>query len=998
MTLGTAGAFHSSAHLRRPLAGAGVVLGLAVVLAASAAGQAVSADALLGDARPISTPTYEQAADRYGIRLRDVDLGRGAPSDIALERVEAFMPGAQVVLGGAGGDTPTETPPVVMFAGRVVGADDSRAFLALSPFFAYGFVQCDGQTMLISSGRADEWRETVIYSVASLPEEFIDPSRFMCGSDGLELVGAASPEDGASGASREAPPCRVAYMAIDTDHEFTANLFGGNTTAAAAYAATLVGGMSSIYTRDFNCRVMISYLRLWETPADPWDQTDMGAQLSQFQSVWNSTQGGVFRHLAHIFSGRCLGGGVAWVGVVCNGTYGYALSSCLGGYFPYPIQNNSGANWDLFVVAHETGHNFGAPHTHDMNPQIDNCAGGDCSVCPNGTIMSYCHGCPSGMGCVRMEMHTRTVNEAILPHLNAVCSLAGAPFDGVALNFDGADDYVEVPGWGLVAPTTEITIEFWQFSDEQAQRSTFGMSTDQATNRCQAHVPWSTGAVFWDFGNINTGGRLTYSPPEQVAGRWQHFALVASQSGNKMEIYRNGVLEAQKAGMSPYNINAGHNLRIGALASSRFFNGRIDEFRVWNVARSAADIAANYDQTLTGNEPGLFAYYRLDEAQGTVAADSAGNHDGSLVGATWVPTNDCANDTGQCCFFDGTCMTTTHEACDAFGGSYQGDGTSCDAGPCPTPGACCGTGTAGVCAVMYEVDCAAAGGEFMGDGVTCDGIGPFPGYAVGFDGDDMVNVPSISGVASRTEITVELWQFVDAAATQSSFGFSPDHTFNRFQAHVPWSDGVVYWDFGNVNGGGRLAYSPPEPIVGSWQHFAFVASQSGAKMEIYRNGVLEAQKAGMDPRETGTYSLRVGVNGSGNYFRGRIDEFRIWNVARSAAEIAANFNTTLIGSEPNLLLYYRFDEGAGLSTSDLAGNLDGFLSGASWAATAACTAACDPCDVNCDGTVNGFDIDPFVGLLTGGGSPCSPCSGDVNGDGTVSGFDVDGFVTCLQGP
>ena len=62
------------------------------------------------------------------------------------------------------------------------------------------------------------------------------------------------------------------------------------------------------------------------------------------------------------------------------------------------------------VFTHELGHNFGAPHTHDLNPPVDNCAGGDCSVTPNGTIMSYCHGCPGGLENIRMEFHSRNID------------------------------------------------------------------------------------------------------------------------------------------------------------------------------------------------------------------------------------------------------------------------------------------------------------------------------------------------------------------------------------------------------------------------------------------------------------------------------------------------------------------------------------------------------------------------------------------------------------
>lgn len=58
---------------------------------------------------------------------------------------------------------------------------------------------------------------------------------------------------------------------------------------------------------------------------------------------------------------------------------------------------------------------------------------------------------------------------------------------------------------------------------------------------------------------------------------------------------------------------------------------------------------------------------------------------------------------------------------------------------------------------------------------------------------------------------------------------------------------------------------------------------------------------------------------------------------------------------------------------------------------------CCPCDTNCDGSVNGFDVEPLVGRLSGGDVGCSPCAGDANGDGSVNGFDIDPFVGMLTG-
>ncbi|MCG3125356.1 MAG: hypothetical protein CHACPFDD_00174 [Phycisphaerae bacterium] len=62
-----------------------------------------------------------------------------------------------------------------------------------------------------------------------------------------------------------------------------------------------------------------------------------------------------------------------------------------------------------------------------------------------------------------------------------------------------------------------------------------------------------------------------------------------------------------------------------------------------------------------------------------------------------------------------------------------------------------------------------------------------------------------------------------------------------------------------------------------------------------------------------------------------------------------------------------------------------------------------PGDMNCDGSVNGFDVDGFVLALS---DPveydvqypdCDMSHGDVNADGSVNGFDVDGFVALLGG-
>jgi PKD repeat protein len=219
-----------------------------------------------------------------------------------------------------------------------------------------------------------------------------------------------------------------------------------------------------------------------------------------------------------------------------------------------------------------------------------------------------------------------------------------------------------------------------------------------------------------------------------------------------------------------------------------------------------------------------------------------------------------------------------------------------------------------------------------------------PGTALSFNGEGQrVRIADFFTNAPTTEVTVEFWQNASGLREQSSFsqddstrtGWDPSNVFN---AHVPYSDGRVYWDFGDIGGEGRLYYTPPVPIVGTWQHFAFVASQSGNFMRIYRNGILEAEKAGMTPLTEGSFDLDISGENNSLWqvsFDGILDEFRVWDVARSQPQIEAFMYSSLPLPQANLVAYWRFDEGTGEVAHDASGNgRDGILvNGPQWSSS-----------------------------------------------------------------
>ncbi len=119
-------------------------------------------------------------------------------------------------------------------------------------------------------------------------------------------------------------------------------------------------------------------------------------------------------------------------------------------------------------------------------------------------------------------------------------------------------------------------------------------------------------------------------------GEWYHLALVWDYPNQKAYLYLNGELieegtankQAQIAGS-----NWGQKCRIGASyldgsVNNRFFDGAVAEMRVWNVARTAEQIAEcmyEYDVDTNGNT-GLLAYWKFNEGEGNSVTDYSGNN------------------------------------------------------------------------------------------------------------------------------------------------------------------------------------------------------------------------------------------------------------------------------------------------------------------------------------------------------------------------------------
>jgi len=199
-----------------------------------------------------------------------------------------------------------------------------------------------------------------------------------------------------------------------------------------------------------------------------------------------------------------------------------------------------------------------------------------------------------------------------------------------SINFDGNNDYILIPDHNQLDLTENYTIEAWIFPESFTWLA--GIVSKYQTSGANGYLlrltdqaPYS--GISFDEKKTSTGVLNN--------NQWYHIAAVNEQGDRKL--YINGV-ETPLSGSS-LNISPNNNpLRIGSDYGSRFFNGRIDEVRLWDTPKTQAEINNYMNQELSGSELNLVAYYRFNEGGGdTLFDNSINNHHGVLRGSPgWV--------------------------------------------------------------------------------------------------------------------------------------------------------------------------------------------------------------------------------------------------------------------------------------------------------------------------------------------------------------------------
>mgnify|MGYP001232678937 FL=1 len=200
------------------------------------------------------------------------------------------------------------------------------------------------------------------------------------------------------------------------------------------------------------------------------------------------------------------------------------------------------------------------------------------------------------------------------------------------------------------------TIELWFKVDNKSTGSKQTLYEEGGTTRGLNIYINSDGALYGGGWNRNESEWMgdwinTNTTDDIVNGQWHHVALVLNGStsvqDDALTMYLDGELVSTVQGSQLWQHGA--NIKVGKNGNTRFkggsdnssgeyFYGSIDEFRIWNVARSSQNIALYKDSFLNGNEIELTTYFDFEDqtADDVQTFDSKNNGTISSNSVSWV--------------------------------------------------------------------------------------------------------------------------------------------------------------------------------------------------------------------------------------------------------------------------------------------------------------------------------------------------------------------------
>ncbi|MCM2371762.1 LamG-like jellyroll fold domain-containing protein, partial [Aporhodopirellula aestuarii] len=523
----------------------------------------------------------------------------------------------------------------------------------------------------------------------------------------------------------------------------------------------------------------------------------------------------------------------------------------------------------------------------------------------------------------------------------SVAAVADAPIavdDHHGLSFDGVDDYVDAGSDASLEFTgTSMTMEAWV--NPAAYNATSGSIVLNREGEYELGIS-DTGTLRWGITNSDPGWAWHDTGYVIPLNTWSHLAV--SYDNGVVSTYVNGTSVDVYHGSG--NIGDAHpdkdNFLIGSRLNNpagQYFNGQIDDVRLWSTARSQTEIQDYLDTTLTGAETGLAGYWNFNEGSGTTANDLSGNANLATLtgGPTWTgfstdqdtPLNIGASSGAISNDVDGEDdPLTVTEVEGSVGG--VGNQVVLGSGALVTVNAngsfdydpngsfdYLDAGETGTDTFTYTVSDGNGGTDTATVSITITGIDDAPiivadsdfddsgNQVIDFQGDD--DTILLSGLAvntaAGTDVTVEFWMNWDGVDSVMPFGFG---------SYDLWINGG---HFGFNTAAGDLYGISSAGLETGWHHVAAVfhnGSVVGSRLIIDGVEQVMTQRIGT-PNDAAAYATsNAQISGwplNTTYkFDGQIDQVRIWNGDRSESQVRADMHQELSGPQTGLVAAYSF--------------------------------------------------------------------------------------------
>ncbi len=373
---------------------------LLVLVAAGPLGRAFAADAPgvpafihHFDTVHVASPAAGTSGANSGGPLTVSFATLGRTFDLALEPSDVFSQGARVHWIGAGGDVQQPADMVGSFyRGTVSGEPGSWVRLGIDGDEMSGIVATDAEVYFLEPARhffgAKAAGASIAYRLSDVEDVPLGtcaaqaPGRQSFSRHALQGGGKAWPGAPARDLTARTAVGSAAAVAnkraeIGVVGDFQYYSKHGDTSANDL--AAIINAVDGIYQSEIGVAVQLRSTVIFTASNDPFSETtDYNTLLNEFSSYHDANDNTPSQVLyncdiAHLVTGRDLNGnviGLSWLGTLCGGYWGSGID-----------QDFSSSLYVMtLLLAHEMGHNFGAPH--------DNQQGSACASEPGTFIMN----------------------------------------------------------------------------------------------------------------------------------------------------------------------------------------------------------------------------------------------------------------------------------------------------------------------------------------------------------------------------------------------------------------------------------------------------------------------------------------------------------------------------------------------------------------------------------------------------------------------------------